>query len=95
MQRALSSAPRETQNYVPGVQRRLSQVPQSAGFGRRPAKAKESERYRTLTADEVKALGLPEGTVAQSSPTGQVQIVNKPRDLPGAQTQVIDNGDGT
>lgn len=55
----------------------------------------EGGQYATLTAAEVKALGLPEGTVAQRSPAGQVQIVNKPKDLPGASQTVIDNGDGT
>lgn len=55
---------------------------------------KQDEQYTTLSAQEVQALGLPQGTVAQRSPTGQVQIVNKPRDLP-SNGQVIDNGDGT
>jgi hypothetical protein len=50
--------------------------------------------YTTLSPQEVQSLGLPQGTVAQRSPSGQVQIVNKPRDLPTG-GQVIDNGDGT
>jgi hypothetical protein len=63
------------------------------GLGYTPPKS-ESGQFATLSADEVRSLGLPVGTVAQRSPTGQVQIVNKPRDLP-AGGQVIDNGDGT
>jgi hypothetical protein len=44
----------------------------------------------------VASIGLPQGTVAQVGPTGQIQIVNKPRDTPaGGAGQVIDNGDGT
>lgn len=74
---------------------RLSAVPAGLGIGRRPAKStQEKERYRNMSAAEIKALGLPEGTVAQEGPTGQVQIVNKPRDLP-AGGQVIENEDGT
>lgn len=57
-----------------------------------PPKAAES--YQTMTSAEVNALGLPDGTIAQRSPSGQVQIINKPRDLPPG-GQVIDNGDGT
>ena len=67
------------------------------GTGRRInfGKAETAEKsYRTLSPQEVKGLGLPQGTVAQMSPSGQVQIVNKPRDLP-AGGQVIENDDGT
>lgn len=55
---------------------------------------KQEEQYGTLTAAEIASLGLPPGTIAQRSPSGQVQIINKPRDLPTG-GQVIDNGDGT
>lgn len=66
-----------------------------SGLGYTPPKAPAVKAdYRTLSAAEVKMLGLPEGTVAQMSPQGQVQIVNKPRDLPGG-GQVIENDDGT
>ena len=69
--------------------------PQQFGGGQQLRSApKQSEQFSTLTAQEVQALGLPQGTVAQRSPTGQVQIVNKPRDLP-SNGQIIDNGDGT
>jgi hypothetical protein len=34
--------------------------------------------YTTLTAVEVKAAGLPEGTVAQRGPDGQINVINKP-----------------
>lgn len=96
-EQAIATLPAETRNYVPSVQKRLSGVPAGAPMlGRRPAKGKDAEqRYRTLDEREVTALGLPAGTVAQMSPSGQVQIVNKPRDIPGGQTQVIDNPDGT
>lgn len=41
------------------------------GLGRRPAKAtQEKDRYQTLSAEDVAALGLPVGTVAQQGPTG-------------------------
>lgn len=40
-------------------------------------------------------MGLPSGTVAQMGPSGQVQIVNKPRDLPSGQPEMIQNEDGT
>lgn len=95
---ALSRLPRETQQYVPKVLGRAGVAQaQPMGLGRRPAKAQgEQERYRTLTAEEVAQLGLPSGTVAQQGPTGQIQIVNKPRDMPTAGSgTVIDNGDGT
>lgn len=96
----LASAPAETRAYVPKV---LAQVGGGASgrrspqIGSRPAKTQaQSERYRTLNAQEVAGLGLPQGTVAQVGPTGQIQIVNKPRDTPvGGAGQVIDNGDGT
>jgi hypothetical protein len=51
-------------------------------IGTRPRVAKDTDNYRTMSAQEVQALGLPQGTVAQMSPNGQVQIVNKPKDLP-------------
>lgn len=81
---ALSRLPQETRDYVPKVLGRAGVAQaQPMGFGRRPAKAaQEKDRYRTLSADEVAAYGLPTGTVAQEGPTGQIQIVNKPRDLP-------------
>lgn len=96
----LASAPAETRAYVPKV---LAQVGGGASgrrspqIGSRPAKTQaQSERYRTLNAQEVAGLGLPQGTVAQVGPTGQIQIVNKPRDVPaGGAGQVIENPDGT
>ncbi|WP_414488369.1 transglycosylase SLT domain-containing protein [Stenotrophomonas maltophilia] len=96
----LASAPAETRAYVPKV---LAQAGGGAGvsrspqIGSRPAKTQaQSERYRTLSEQEVARLGLPQGTVAQVGPTGQIQIVNKPRDTPvGGAGQIIDNGDGT
>lgn len=66
---------------------------QGGRLGYTPGKS-EAENYSTLTAQEVQAMGLPAGTIAQRSPNGQVQIINKPRDLPTG-GQVIDNGDGT
>lgn len=96
----LASAPAETRAYVPKV---LAQVGggtsgrRSPQIGSRPAKTQaQGERYRTLNAQEVAGLGLPQGTVAQVGPTGQIQIVNKPRDVPaGGAGQVIENPDGT
>lgn len=95
-EQVIASAPKETREYVPKVLGQLdAPSPMRSRLGRRPAKGQQEEqRYRTMTAAEVKALGLPEGTVAQESPTGQVQIINKPRDLPTG-GQVVDNGDGT
>lgn len=40
-------------------------------------------------------MGLPAGTVAYPTEDGSPKIVNKPNAIPGGQTQVIDNGDGT
>lgn len=96
----LANAPAETRAYVPKVLGRTQggQVAQgSPQIGRRPPKADaQRESYRTLSAQEVASIGLPQGTVAQVGPTGQIQIVNKPRDTPaGGAGQVIDNGDGT
>lgn len=89
----LAASPPETQAYVAkilsGSRAGLSSLP-----GYTPPKGKTAEQYRTMTADEVRALGLPQGTVAQMSPNGQVQIINKPRDLP-AGGQVLENEDGT
>lgn len=96
----LANAPAETRAYVPKVLGRTQGGQGGQGaprIGRRPPKADgERESYRTLTAQEVASIGLPQGTVAQVGPTGQIQIVNKPRDTPaGGAGQVIDNGDGT
>lgn len=55
---------------------------------------KQEATFATLSPEEVSAMGLPVGTIAQRNPNGQVSIVNKPRDLPTG-GQVIDNGDGT
>ncbi len=41
------------------------------------------------TASTTQSSALPAGTVAQESPDGQIQIVNKPRDLPGGDQTVI------
>jgi hypothetical protein len=72
-------------------------VPKSSLPGSRPRykQGAEGGQYATLSPEEVKAAGLPEGAVVQRSPSGQLQIVNKPRDIPGGQSQVIDNPDGT
>lgn len=93
----LANAPAETRDYVPKVLELAQGGQGSPQIGWKPAKAdKERESYRTLKADEIASLGLPSGTVAQMGPTGQIQIVNKPRDMPaGGAGQVIDNGDGT
>ena len=50
---------------------------------------------RQFTPKEVASMGLPAGTVAYSTEDGSPKIVNKPNAIPGGQTQVIDNGDGT
>lgn len=73
---------------APKVQSGLTAIP-VAGIT-----PKREESYSTLSPEEVQAAGLPVGTVAQRSPAGQIQIVNKPRDLPTG-GQIIDNGDGT
>lgn len=75
---------------APSAQPGATPVP---GFRGKPA-TPPGGSYRTMSPTEVQAMGLPQGTVAQVSPGGQVQIVNKPRDLP-AGGQTIDNGDGT
>lgn len=93
----LANAPAETRAYVPkvlGLAQRGSSAPQ---IGRRPPKeAAQSERYRTLTPQEVASFGLPQGTVAQQGPTGQIQIVNRPKDTPASGAgMAIQNEDGT
>lgn len=69
-------------------------VPAQSGQQLRSAPKPQDGQFQTLSSQEVVGLGLPQGTIAQRSPTGQVQIINKPRDLPTG-GQVIDNGDGT
>ncbi|WP_312707315.1 hypothetical protein [Stenotrophomonas sp.] len=66
--------------------------PPAQRLGYTPPKREAS--FVTLSPEEVAAIGLPVGTIAQRNPNGQVSIVNKPRDLPTG-GQVIDNGDGT
>jgi hypothetical protein len=53
------------------------------------------EQYQALSPDEVKSLGLPAGTVAQRSPDGKLDVVNKPpaqaltpKDASAAQTKL-------
>ncbi|GEM_PF-1537134 len=93
----LANAPAETRAYVPKVLAGVQGGQGASQIGRRPAKAgSQRESYRTLNKDEVASYGLPVGTVAQIGPTGQIQIINKPRDTPaGGAGQVIDNGDGS
>ncbi|HEL7630517.1 TPA: transglycosylase SLT domain-containing protein [Stenotrophomonas maltophilia] len=93
----LAGAPDETRAYVPKVLAQAQGGRTASGIGSRPARTQaQSERYQTLTAQQIAELGLPQGTVAQVGPTGQIQIVNKPRDTPaGGAGQLIDNGDGT
>jgi len=43
-----------------------------------PKKPGNGNAFRQLTADEVKKLGLPDGTVAQQDSTGKVDIISKP-----------------
>ncbi len=93
----LANAPAETQVYVPKVMA-LAQGGQGAPqIGWRPAKAdKARESYRMLKGEEIAAMGLPPGTIAQMGPTGQLQIVKSPSEKhAGGAGQVIDNGDGT
>lgn len=69
---------------------------QAAGVPLNLGSKVKDESYRTMSAAEVKSMGLPDGTIAQVGPKGQVSIVNKPKDMPNASGgQVIDNGDGT
>ena len=51
-------------------QRKASIVPPR--IGTRPKVRDTAEDYRTMSADEVRKMGLPDGTVAQISPKGQV-----------------------
>lgn len=73
-------------------ERSVAQFSGAGRLGYTPPKPKEE--YSAISPAEVAAMGLPAGTIAQRSPSGQVSIVNKPRDLPTG-GQVIDNGDGT
>lgn len=93
----LANAPAETRAYVPKVLGRTQGGQGSPQIGRRPPRAdSQRESYRTLSAQDVAAIGLPQGTVAQVGPTGQIQIVNKPRDTPASGAgQVVENEDGS
>lgn len=91
-QRALQMAPRETQQYVPSVLGRVgSGGGAGVGFGLGqgagvPAGAipvdglpsAQPQTVQTLSPDEIKAIGLPAGTVAQRKPDGTISVVNKP-----------------
>lgn len=71
-QRAIAMLPAETRNYVPSVQQR-------AGGNRVMPAPKQTASFVPLNSDEVQAMGLPAGTVAQRNmQTGQVDIVSKP-----------------
>lgn len=43
-------------------------------------------RYQTMSADQVAAAGLPQGTTAQMAPDGQIHVLNKGSALPDEQT---------
>lgn len=43
-------------------------------------------RYQTMTADQVAAAGLPQGTTAQMAPDGQIHVLNKGSVVPDAQS---------
>jgi len=43
-------------------------------------------RYQTMSADQVAAAGLPQGTTAQMAPNGQIHVLNKGSALPDEQT---------
>lgn len=43
-------------------------------------------RYQTMTADQVAAAGLPQGTTAQMAPDGQIHVLNKGSAIPDEQT---------
>lgn len=90
-ERALSMAPKETQDYVPSVLGRVGAGGGAGvGFGL-PEGAipvpglpeNQSPQVRTLSPAEIRSMGLPAGTVAQMKPDGSVSVVNKP-DAPKA-----------
>lgn len=84
----LASAPKETRNYVAKVARRVGgggasqsvPSPMQGRLGSRPAKpaASAQGRYRPLSREEVSSYGLPDGTVAQMGPNGQIQVISRP-----------------
>lgn len=50
----------------------------SAGVQLQPAPKQTAGSFNQLSAQEVQAMGLPAGTVAQRGPNGQVSIISKP-----------------
>lgn len=83
--RAIAMLPAETRNYVPSVMNRAQGAPQgqtqTQGGPRFGAPPKQSASFAPLTSDEVQAMGLPAGTVAQrNTETGQVSVISKPAD---------------
>lgn len=68
----IKHVPEETQNYVSNV------VPARSGGSPKVLFSKpKDEGYKQLTPQEVSALGLPIGTVAQRGPNGKIDIINK------------------
>lgn len=65
----------ETSGVAP---RRASAVPANAPFGRRKRGGKDAASFTTLTPQEVRAAGLPDGSVVQRSSTGNLDVVYKP-----------------
>lgn len=66
-------------------------IPQSAPPASTLAGALQSKgQVHTLTPAEVKAAGLPEGTVAQVAPDGKIAVVSKPGGQSGAPMQFGD-----
>lgn len=58
-------------------------TPAGGGLGYSPPKD-----VRTLTPQEVKQYGLPEGTVAQVDPMGKIDVVSKPPQMSAAQEAI-------
>ncbi|MGA0588718.1 hypothetical protein ACO2Q2_16565 [Dyella sp. KRB-257] len=58
-------------------------TPTGGGLGYSPPK-----NVRTLTPQEVKQYGLPEGTVAQVDPTGKIDVVSNPPQMSAAQEAI-------
>lgn len=68
----INHVPEETRNYVSNV------VPARSGGAPKVLFSKPKEDgYTQLTPQEVSALGLPIGTVAQRGPNGKIDVINK------------------
>lgn len=86
VQTLTGSAPQPGYLYY-GNSKRITEV------DRAPRETAGDKTYKTLTPDEVKAAGLPEGTVAQRGSDGRIEIVSKVTDATQGRKEGAENLD--